>query len=373
MRRLFRVAAMVLCLGPSAAAGVPFGKPVDLYSVPGSFLLERSAGGIRLRIHGADGRQGATYRMGKCRFCDETKDGCSGDGIFSLVFPGSREPMVAAICHPPEGGQKFTVYAPGRDAEKPVVDVRGDRFVSYLVMPDRLVVLRDRGGRILPEKWFPGLQADAFELERVRDQMRRAAGRSVNPPNRVNDGDYSALVGSLKRIAADRDADALIGMAAQDILLGFGGNSGREEFRRIVSGRRFWQEFGRVLAGGGVMVTGEDGSRTAIFPAAFHDWPDDLDAFGLLYGDREDAVMRAGPSETAPVLAGLYRRIVVRGPYPDGHERLTEDGWVGICTAENGCGFARSGHVRSPIDWRAVLTQSRRGADWVLETFVSGD
>ena len=79
------------------------------------------------------------------------------------------------------------------------------------------------------------------------------------------------------------------------------------------------------------------------------------------------------PSDDAPAIADLHGRIVARGPYLEAEPQLYEDGWVHGCTQAEGCGFAREQHVRSPIDWRAIFTQTGSGAPWVLETYVAGD
>ncbi|MFQ5566371.1 MAG: hypothetical protein ACE5EU_08415 [Paracoccaceae bacterium] len=370
MRRLIAAAlptaaAGLLIAGGALSGPLPAG-PVQLYAAPGTFQIAAQDGGTSLGILDGQGGEVARYELTGCRFEN-------GDGVFELIFPGAVEPMVAAICHPAGGGQRFSVFAPDRDARRPVLEIAGDSFVRFAVRPGVLAFSHDTGGRTVEELWHPGVAADAGELEWARALMVAAAGRRRGAPEPVDDPDVRALAGRLAEIAASRDAEALVAMASPDILLSFGGNGGVEEFRALIAEPWFWPEFERVLDGGGVLAPGSENGRVAIFPALFHNWPDDLDVFGYLYGDRPGSKLRAGPSDQAPAIADLHGRIVTDGPHLEAYERLIADGWVHVCTKAEGCGFAHSDDVRSPIDWRAIFTQTGSGAPWVLETYVAGD
>ena len=146
------------------------------------------------------------------------------------------------------------------------------------------------------------------------------------------DRDLRELAERLAEISAARDTEALIALAAQDILLSFGGIVGHTEFRALIAEPWFWPGFERALRGGGHLVTEWSEGRGAAFPAIFRTWPDDLDPFEHLYGDVPGAKMRAGPSDAAPAIADLHGRIVVTGPFPDDYEGVSIDGWLTICT-----------------------------------------
>jgi len=360
------MAAVGLLIACTPVAAPPVVGPAPLYTVPGTFQIGVRDGEATLGILDGQGGEIASYDLAGCRLLD-------GDGAFALVLPGATEPMVATICHPDGGGQRFAVYAPARDRKRPVLEVTGDSFVRVAVLPGALLVSRDADGRTKKKLWNPGVAADAAELSYTRDLMAAAAGRRFDAPEPADDPELRALAAELAQLAASRDTEALVALAAPDILLSFGGNEGVEELRGLASLPWFWPEFARVLEGGGVMSPSQEGGRVAVFPELFHDWPADLDAFGHFYGDRPGARLRAGPSDDAPAIADLYLRIVARGPYLEANQQLREDGWVHVCTQAEGCGFARKQHVRSPIDWRAILTREQPGAPWVLETYVAGD
>jgi hypothetical protein len=343
---------------PSAAAG-----PEPLYTVPGTFRMEAGSGGAKLELRDGEGAEIASYVL----------DGCAAGDAFSLPLSGSGEPIVAVLCNPQDGGQRFLVFAPARNRTSPILDITGSSFVRFAAFPGHVVLTRDVDGRIVEEIWRPVAANDESEVDWIREMLALAKGRKFQQSESSKDRDLKALAATLSNIATTRDEEALVALATPDILLSFGGDSGIESLRRLMATSWFWPAFLEAIGGGGALMGDVTDGRLASFPALFSEWPNDLDAFAHSVGVGSDAVLRAGPSENAPVLADLEDRIVVQGPYLLGDDRMRDDGWLSICLAEAGCGFARSHHVDSPIDWRAILWQERPGAPWEMRTFVAGD
>jgi hypothetical protein len=338
--------------------------------VPGGFAVESAESSPEIAVSDGQGREIARYMLRDCPIRPGIVDEGSPDGVFGPVFASATEPFVVAVCHPAGGGRRLTLFAPARDPAAPVFEVAAVRSVAYVLRPDRIEAAADEA---TPVGWSPGPVSDPEELAAVAEAAIMAAGLAPVLPAQPENPDLVALAGRLEDIAAARDAEALMALAGPDILTSFGGAGTREEFRALIDEPWFWEEFARVLSGGGALSPDWEDGRRAFFPAAFEAWPQDLDAYGYLYGDRPDAVLRAGPSETAPALAGLYLRILAELPYAEPLERLYLAGWRHGCLEPEGCGFARAEQVRSPIDWRAVFLQKEPGAPWVLETFVAGD
>jgi len=358
---------------PAAAAGPAPGQVVPFLTVPGGFTVAVEGDAAVIAVVGPQGREKLRYTLPGCAFCDGADAACAREGVFAVAFAGPAEPLIGASCHGPDGSQRFVLLAPGRDKAAPVFEVRGDSFAAYAVEIDGIRVRRDRGGRAATERWQPDIPQDAGELDWVRANADAAEGRQMPEPMPVDDPDLQALAARLGGIAAAQDGDALAAMAAPDVRTSFGGGDTPDELRLLIGEPWFWDEFARLLAGGGALLTEAGGSRLAVFPTAFHTWPDDLDAFSFVYGDRAGGRLRAGPSETAPPLVETHGRILARGPAFEGDELLRQAGWSYLCLAPVGCGYARDSEVRSPIDYRAILSQPAPGAPWVLETLVAGD
>jgi hypothetical protein len=289
------------------------------------------------------------------------------------MVPGAIEPLIGASCHGAEGGQRFFLLAPARDPNAPIFVAQGDSFVDYANYPDRIILTRDRGGASGIEIWRPGVSQDADAIAMVLASAALARGRGVALPLPVNDRSFVALAERLRTIAETRDGAALVAMAASDIKTSFGGSDTVEELRELIAESWFWPGFARLLSGGGTLGPGWGGGRMATFPAAFDNWPDDLDACEFRYGDQPGAVLRAGPSDTAPALIAPHRRILARGPWMAGDNTLRQSGWSYLCIDPVGCGYARDTEVRSPIDQRAIFTQIDLESPWMLKTLVAGD
>ncbi len=358
------LAVAVLAAGEAPAGEVPF------LAAPGGFTVEHAESSPEIAVSDGQGREVARYMLRDCPVRSGAAEEGTPDGVFGPIFADAAEPVVVAVCHGSNGGRRLALFAPARDRVAPTFVVAAVRSVAYVLRPDRIEVAADGA---MPVVWLPGRAADPEALAMVAEAADMANRHALALPARPDDADLVALAGRLEAIAAARDAEALLALAGPEILTNFGGSDTPEEFRTLIAEPWFWEEFARVLAGGAALSPDWEDGRRAFFPAAFEAWPQDLDAYGYLYGDRPDAVLRAGPSVTAPAVAGLHLRILAELPYAEALKPLYLAGWRQGCVEPEGCGFARAEQVRSPIDWRAVFVQKVPGAPWVLETFVAGD
>lgn len=363
-----RLAAGVVAIalaGP-ALADQPAAQP--FVTVPGSFAIATAGQTTTLILRDGAGRETARFDVNDCPVCVDAGGACARHGVFEMHFPGSAAPMIGASC-PGAGGQlRFLAFDPDRDQHAPVLDALGER---YAILPDRIEV-SGAGGAI--QVWRPDHVADADEVSWVLANIEAAAGRRMGPPGPIADPKLQKLAARLSKISEGHDVEALVGMAAPDVLTSFGGDGTIDELRRLIAEPWFWDEFARVLAGGGVIAPDPEGpGRMAVFPAAFSEWPDDLDAFSYVYGDRAGAVLRAGPSDRAPQLMPVQGLILARGPILERENALRDAGWNYVCADSAGCGYARDSDVRSPIDFRAIFTESGTKSAWQLVSFVAGD
>ncbi|QIQ86761.1 SH3 domain-containing protein [Erythrobacter sp.] len=183
------------------------------------------------------------------------------------------------------------------------------------------------------------------------------------------------LVAHLERALAARDADALLALADDGILLDFGGGSGKAELRRRLNAPdyRLWDEIDRALAlGCGLSkpVDGDGGETYASWPWYFvADRDPPFDAFEAHIVTGEGVRLRSGPSLDAPVIGSVswdYVRLVE--PYTE--ESATRP-YARVETLGGQAGYIARAYLRSLVDYRLVA--SRVEGEWRLTAFVAGD
>jgi hypothetical protein len=138
--------------------------------------------------------------------------------------------------------------------------------------------------------------AQGLRLEQV-DQASR------NP-------EFAAYRAALLDAVRRRDVDFVVDRADLEIKLSFGGDYGRENFRRALIGKEewqgeyYWRELQAVLELGGVFM--EDGAFCTPYLACI-DVPGcpECDPFETVYVTRADAVARVEPDANAEVAAKL--------------------------------------------------------------------
>lgn len=187
------------------------------------------------------------------------------------------------------------------------------------------------------------------------------------------DSAFLAFRDRLSAIVRKKDADALLALVDPDIeyTFGIGSGPGRSGFKKEwkLDGKSqsdLWPLLRQVLDLGGSFQ--EDG-RAFEAPYVFSCWPEQYDSFTHGAITTSDAALRAKPGVVGKPLATLSYTVV---QVVDG-ERVAKDGrkWVKVAVPGGPQGYVDAQHFRSPIDYRARF--ERRGGDWRMTSFVSGD
>ena len=171
------------------------------------------------------------------------------------------------------------------------------------------------------------------------------------------------FLGDLARAVTTRDTDALVGMAAEDIKLDFGGGSGTAELRERLGAedRKLWQELSELLKLG--CAKNKSGGLT--LPWYFEQDFGAADPTMSMMVTGEGVPLLESPEEDAPVLAAIswdVVRIATLKPDDDFQRVEAKDGTSGYVATDK---------LRSLIDYR-LLASSRNGR-WRIVSLVSGD
>ena len=172
----------------------------------------------------------------------------------------------------------------------------------------------------------------------------------------------------LRAAVAARDADALLALVDDDILLDFGGGSGKIELRSRLSSPdyRLWDELGAVLRLGCGLTRDAEGGASATWPWYFSKDMTRLDAFEAFIVTGDNVRLRSAPSLTAPVIGSVSWDFVRMAEYPEEGAQFAP-----IETSDGRKGYMASHFLRSLVDYR--LLADRDGDSWRLTVFVAGD
>ena len=179
----------------------------------------------------------------------------------------------------------------------------------------------------------------------------------------TDDPSFTQFRNELSLAVEHKDAEALLGLMDDAVVLTFGGRRGKAEFRNCwlanpTERDKLWSELGEVLSLG-CAVKG----YSRVFPSMFAQ-ADDLDEFETWIA-KPGARLRARPALSGRVLAKLSWDVLTEAEPWDGGE------WIAVRTSDGRRGHVHRSAVRSPIDYRLVVEQ--RGADWRITYFVAGD
>lgn len=160
-----------------------------------------------------------------------------------------------------------------------------------------------------------------------------------------------------------RDTDAVVGMAAADIKLDFGGGAGREELRERLDDDSWdlWSEFEALMALG--CSANAQGGIT--IPWYFDQDLGRIDAVSGWLVTGENVPVRSGPDADSRQVATVSWDIV----------ELTaldpERAYQQVELPDGGVGFIATDKLRSLIDYRLIA--SSRNGRWRITSFVAGD
>ena len=192
-------------------------------------------------------------------------------------------------------------------------------------------------------------------------------------PNRLppverctGDAAFDAYRVQLNKAVRNRDAAALKALAAADLTVNFGGDSGWNDFARnwglgtSAKSSKLWGEMERSLALGCAVAPQ---GRGRVMPGMFEAIGDDVDLFALV-SVRPGTALRAAAKADARVLATL-----------DWHAGEVQaggsDAWTKVKLLDGRTGWVASDRVVSPLGYR--LVSEKRGGRWRMAAFVAGD
>ena len=177
----------------------------------------------------------------------------------------------------------------------------------------------------------------------------------------------AALLDAVRR----RDAEFVVAQADREIKLSFGGDYGRESFRRALTGKEewqgesYWRELEAVLALGGVFMG--DGAFCTPYLACI-DVPGcpDCDPFETVYVTRADALARVKPDANAKVAAKLSWDVLQLD-----YEATSAEGWYPVMLPDGRTVFLSNEDSRMAVDYRARFEKTAEG--WRMMVFIAGD
>lgn len=192
-----------------------------------------------------------------------------------------------------------------------------------------------------------------------------------------SDRSFQTFRDRLLQAVRERDVEAVVAAAAEDIELSYGGDNGRDTFRLWLTGGGdtepafYWAYLERALAEGGRFENG-------IFIGPWSYWyepPDTIDYYSAAVVAGKNVRLRAGPSTGDAVIRALSYEIVVQVPYDPDRETIVQDAsgreWVNVDTTQGERGWIAQEFLRFLLDYRAGFEQ-RNGA-WQMIFFVAGD
>lgn len=323
-----------------------------------------------------DGRIVAEYEIEDGSFCKSDDNNCDLDGIFPMVLASApKEPVLAVVVHvgavAGELGQRISVFRPLRDKAGPVFEAVADYALILKVMPEGLIVEMEMLGaddQIVREHrmWIAGDQGHCAEF---------TAPSIPDPP--APSREAADLENTLRRIARDRNLHDFVTLMSDDVLVSFGGEGGKQEFyssldlgHEINGEALFWKTLDRLLATGGWNENRSPQSMT--WPWFFPAWPDDDDGYDAFIAG-PDVALRAGPDDTAPVLARLGFGALSFAA-PDGDAETVDwhaFGWLPVAAPGHCLGYVRAGDATPLLGTRMVANETEDG--WKIEAFVAGD
>lgn len=311
----------------------------------------------------------ARYVIAGGSFCDHEDDNCEMDGIFPVILAGTpQEPVLAAVTHVGDQGQKLSVFRTLRNPTAAVFEATADYAVRISPLPGGLFVETERAdsaGNIHRDMqmWVDGSDSAC---------ARAPATTLPDPP--PPSAHAAALENDLRRIARNRDLAAFVDMLTDDVLVSFGGDGGRQEFLSSLDHdggeATFWDTLDQLLAQGGWNST--DDPKMMTWPWYFAAWPADDDGYDAYVGG-PDLTLRAGPDERAPVLQTLdFGVLRFAAPEPDDDAIDWHSfGWLPVATPDFCLGYVQAYQVSPLLGTRMIAR--REGGDWKIEAFVAGD
>ena len=175
---------------------------------------------------------------------------------------------------------------------------------------------------------------------------------------------FAAFRTALRQAVERRDAAFIRSALVEDILVNFGGVSGREafveEWRLGDIESPFWAELQAVLALGCAPI-----EQDLVAPSMIAQLDDKEDPTEAVIAIRPGTVLRARPDDAAEAVATLEWDVL------SWRSETVVDGWVAMALADGREGYVRRDDTRSALDYRAYFR--RIGGRWRITAFIAGD
>jgi hypothetical protein len=212
------------------------------------------------------------------------------------------------------------------------------------------------------------------------------AGAAKLPPvdQAARDPGFAAFRNGLLKAVRKRDAAVVLRAVSPKIQNGFGGDDGRENFRKIwklsrPSSSPLWKELEPALALGGTWVEG-GGKKVFVAPyVTSADWPkgpwsEEEGVGSYVVVVVKDARLRAKPGTDGEVLETLSYDIVKRDDTTDPVKATSGSDpgpWVKVIGPGGKSGWVAKRYVRHPVDFRASF--EKVNGRWMMVFFGAGD
>ncbi len=217
----------------------------------------------------------------------------------------------------------------------------------------------------------------AARTDSMPTSQPKAEGRLYPVDEAPLDTSFYVFREQLRQAIERKDVFYLLDVAAKDISVTFGEESGFADFISIwgldskqPDTLEIWQVLGRILAGGGAFA---DGRKAFSAPYIYATWSEQYDAFdyGAITGS--GVRLRAQPSLSSRIEKTVSYDIVLVLK----EEHIEEiDGerypWVQVETLDGTQGYVYGKFISYPVGYRAGFRRAANG-EWFMMFFVSGD
>lgn len=173
----------------------------------------------------------------------------------------------------------------------------------------------------------------------------------------------AAFRAQLAQAVEARDANLLVGLAASDVKLDFGGGSGAVELGRRLAdpSQDLWAELDRLMALG--CAANKQGGIT--IPWVFEQDMGMADpGYTMLVTGEDVPLFASATGEGQPAATVSWDVVRIEGLMPDAPFQRVELG-------DETAGYIATGHLRSLLDYR--LFASSRNGRWRITSLVRGD
>ncbi len=170
-----------------------------------------------------------------------------------------------------------------------------------------------------------------------------------------------------------RNTEAVVRLAAEDIHLSFGGDTGHEDLRRFLEDEDYWHELEQALRMGGVYYGGEAPSFWAPFVWGARDVEAaGMDPFDTYVVIGREVQLRAKPARDATALAELGYEAVLSLRDEQGYPASDQGGeWMRIELADGRQGWIAATYLYPLVGLR--LSFEKRQGRWVWTRALAGD